>query len=83
MTRAGIFQLQGNQAWCTASRDQGWARGVGLLGPWGSPSVGVGWSEASGPSALTLLCNVHAGLCVVWPPGVTEAWPGIQPATFP
>ena len=67
MTRAGIFQLQGTQAQSTASRDRGWARGMGLLGPWGSPGVGVGWSEASGPSALTrspccLASGCHRGL---------------------
>ena len=73
MTRAGIFQLQGTQTQCTASRDQGGVRAVGLLGPWGSLGVGGGWPEASGPSALTLLCSMHASLCAAWPLGLTEA----------
>ena len=73
MTRAGIFQLQGTQTQCTASRDQGVVRAVGLLGPLGSLGVGGVWPEASGPSALTLLCSVHASPCAAWPLGLTEA----------
>lgn len=66
VTRPGIFQLRGTQARSRASRDRGWAWGMGLLGPWGSLGVGAGKPVVSGAGALTLIQRgtaPHLSLC--------------------